>query len=116
MSLNDEQPPPLDGTAPATWDLVLADMRERDKVGAMKYRVRHQYDNGRDHLVDAYQEALDLCVYLRAEIERRKVEQAAAQELEFELRKEVAGLHRDIAALDHRVTCLDGESPEGSVI
>lgn len=27
--------------------------------------------NGRDHLVDAYQEALDLAVYLRAEIARR---------------------------------------------
>lgn len=72
MSANDEQPPPERGLAKATWDLVIADMKERDLIGATKYGVRHQTDNGRDHLVDAYQEALDLCVYLRAEIERRK--------------------------------------------
>ena len=65
-------PPPKAGTAPPTWDLVLADMKARDAAGAAKYGVRHQHDNGRDHLQDAYEEALDLAVYLRAEIERRK--------------------------------------------
>ncbi len=65
------QPAPKPGTAPATWNLVMADMRKRDRMGAAKYGVRHQHDNGRDHLRDAYEEALDLAVYLRAEIERR---------------------------------------------
>ncbi len=65
------QPAPKPGTEPATWDLVLADIRKRDRLGALKYGVRHQADNGRDHLQDAYEEALDLAVYLRAEIQRR---------------------------------------------
>lgn len=72
MSLNNEQPAPTLGEAQATWALVIADMHERDRMGAEKYGVRHQHDNRRDHLVDAYQEALDLALYLRAEIERRK--------------------------------------------
>jgi hypothetical protein len=73
MSLNEEQKPPEKGAARATWDLVIDDMKERDSFGESKYGVRHQHDNGRDHLADAYQEALDLAVYLRAEIEKRKV-------------------------------------------
>lgn len=72
MSLNDEQKPPMKGSAPASWALVIIDMHERDRIGAAKYGERHQYDNGRDHLVDAYQEALDFVCYQRAEIEKRK--------------------------------------------
>jgi hypothetical protein len=67
------QQPPRPGVGVETWKLVIADMNERDAMGARKYGVRHQHDNGRDHLIDAYQEALDLACYLRAEIERRKV-------------------------------------------
>ena len=56
---------------PAVWDLVMDDMRARDKTGAAKYGTRLQPHNGRDVLVDAYQEALDLCVYLRQAIFER---------------------------------------------
>jgi len=65
-------PPPKPGKAPATWSLVIRDMRQRDRTGAKKYGVRHQHDNGRNHLQDAYEEALDLAVYLRAEIEKQR--------------------------------------------
>lgn len=67
----DEQQPPIlaDGDV---WLLVLKDMEDRRLHGIEKYGLPVQADNGRDHLIDAYQEALDLCVYLRAEIERRK--------------------------------------------
>lgn len=58
--------------APAIWDLVVADMKERDVMGAAKYGVRLKAGDGRDSLVDAYQEALDLAVYLRKAIEERK--------------------------------------------
>jgi len=50
------------------WDLVMEDMRQRDEMGREKYGTRLQPNNGRDPLVDAYQEALDLCVYLRQAI------------------------------------------------
>jgi hypothetical protein len=63
-----EQPAPIPSTAPATWDLVLADTHARDEFGARKYGVRHQPHNGRDQLRDAYEEALDLVCYLRAAI------------------------------------------------
>lgn len=66
------QPPPKPGNAPATWDLVVTDMRRRDETGEKRYGVRHQFDNGRDHLVDAYEESLDQSCYLRAEVEKRK--------------------------------------------
>ncbi len=83
---NAPQPAPKPGTARPTWELVVedldaraatlalmrADALERDAIGAAKYGVRHQWDNGRDHLIDAYQEHLDAALYLRAEIEKRK--------------------------------------------
>lgn len=72
MSANDPQPAPQPGEAPASVDLVVVDLAERKRHGVAKYGVAHQFDNGRDHCVDAYQEALDLSVYLRAEIEKRQ--------------------------------------------
>lgn len=66
-----DQPAPLANNKPAVWDLVIADMRERDTVGRQRYGTPLQPHNGRDMLVDAYQEALDLVVYLRGAIEER---------------------------------------------
>lgn len=71
MDLNKPEPAPVQTDETPVWDLVIADMRERDNEGRRKYGTPLQASNGRDHLVDAYQEALDLCVYLRAAIERR---------------------------------------------
>jgi hypothetical protein len=45
---------------------VIDDMRARDRMGRARYGVPLTADNGRNHLVDAYQEALDLLVYLVA--------------------------------------------------
>lgn len=59
----------LDGVADehkATAYNVLNDMSERDQVGRERYGTPLTTDNGRDHLVDAYQELLDGAVYLRA--------------------------------------------------
>jgi len=69
--LNTPEPPPIKNNHPAVWDLVLADMKERDEIGEQKYDTRLQPFNGRDPLVDAYQEALDLVVYLRQAIYER---------------------------------------------
>jgi hypothetical protein len=73
-SPNAPQPPVVhDYMLPVTWELVIADMRERDQIGRQKYGTPLQPRNGRDSLIDAYQECLDLCVYLRNEIETRKL-------------------------------------------
>lgn len=52
------------------FELARADMIERDAIGFAKYQVRLTSDNGRDHLVDAYQENLDFIVYVRAELDK----------------------------------------------
>lgn len=90
MSLNQPEPAPVPSDQPASWDfviadlenpgmparflnpdiraLVLADMRERDAAGTAKYGTRLRPANGRDQLTDAYQESLDLAVYLRTSL------------------------------------------------
>jgi hypothetical protein len=54
------------------WDLVIEDMHHRNKCGAEKYGTPLLAFNGRDVLIDAYQEALDLVVYLRQAIEEQE--------------------------------------------
>jgi hypothetical protein len=75
MSIADtHEPAPIPNDRPAVWSLVIADMQARDAEGRRKYGTPLQPHNGRDALVDAYQEALDLVVYLRQAIEERKDE------------------------------------------
>lgn len=69
---NDYQPAPIPNESTPIWELVVADMHERDHVGRQRYGTPLQANNGRDVLIDAYQEALDLAVYLRQAIEERK--------------------------------------------
>ncbi len=71
MSINTHQPPPKKGTV-EVWPLVVEDMKERNRIFSKKYGTPLMTNNDRDSLVDAYQEALDLCVYLRQAIEERK--------------------------------------------
>lgn len=69
--MSNEQPAPVPNDRPAVWDLVIEDMRARDALGRARYGTRLQAGNGRDALRDAYEEALDLAVYLRQAIEER---------------------------------------------
>lgn len=66
-----EQPTPKPNAHPAVWPLVMVDMAGRDKMGREKYGTPLQPHNGRDVLRDAYEEALDLAVYLRTAIFER---------------------------------------------
>lgn len=59
------------------WDLVVADMRARDEFGRSKYGCALMIEDGRDTLQDAYEEALDLAVYLKKAILERNRKQAA---------------------------------------
>lgn len=74
MSLATQQEPdPVPNGSTPIWDLVVADMQDRDAMGRRNYGVPLQAHNGRDALVDAYHEALDLCAYLRQAIEERNL-------------------------------------------
>ncbi len=68
------QLPPKTNNRAAIWPLVIADMQARDAVGRERYGTPLQPFNGRDALMDAYEEALDLCAYLRQAIEERRGE------------------------------------------
>ena len=73
-----DQPPPIKNDKPAIWLMVIedakddaalvADMLERHEVGVKRYGVPLQPFNGRNALLDAYAESLDLTVYLRQEL------------------------------------------------
>lgn len=71
MTILKEQPAPIPNESTAIVDLVIKDMEDRKRVGIERYGVALQAHNGRDGLMDAYFEALDLCVYLRQVIEER---------------------------------------------
>lgn len=66
-----QRPPQQDSNSVAIWPLVIKDMGSRDDFGRKKYGQPLVHNDGRDTLVDAYQEALDLCVYLRKLIYER---------------------------------------------
>lgn len=70
--MNKKEPMPYKNNTPAIWDLVKEDIKERDRIGTKKYGTRLQAFNGRNALKDAYQEALDLVVYLRQAIYERE--------------------------------------------
>lgn len=67
-----DQPAPEPNDERPAWELVIEDMKARDNLGRARYGTPLQPNNGRDNLVDAYQEVLDLAVYLRCELEARK--------------------------------------------
>lgn len=77
-------PPPVRTNETPIADLVVSDLLAtgkhnlipiilgRKELGLAKYGTVLQAGNGRDHALDALQEAADLVKYLRAEIEKAK--------------------------------------------
>ena len=62
------QPDPKGGRGDI-WNLVIQDMIARKAQGIERYGTPLKADNGRDALVDLYQELLDACAYVRQLIE-----------------------------------------------
>lgn len=58
--------------AKQVWPLVVKDMLERNEEGAKKYNRYLQTDCPDNLLQHAYEEALDLAVYLKTCIEQQK--------------------------------------------
>ena len=67
-------PPPGMISSDALAAIITAEMAERDETGRQRYGTPLTTHNGRDHLVDAYQEALDLAVYMRAHIAEHRLD------------------------------------------
>jgi hypothetical protein len=68
------QPKPILDSGVVVADLVIDDMVARKKFGFEKYKTYLQTENGRNNLIDAYQEILDLAVYMRSQIYESWVE------------------------------------------
>ena len=67
MSDVKDQPSPRQGEGDM-WLKVITDMHDRREVGIERYGTPLQAYNGRVSIVDAYQEILDLAVYIRQHI------------------------------------------------
>lgn len=59
-----EQPQPQ-GTGSVTYKLLINDILERAELGKTRYGEYLTSFNNRDSIIDAYQEMLDLVVYIR---------------------------------------------------
>ena len=64
------EPPPIPGRE-IVLPYVVHDLQCRAVEGKKKYGTMLETENGRDALMDAYQEALDLVMYLRQAILER---------------------------------------------
>lgn len=60
-----DQQLPIKNDLPFVQDAVIEDINERKKVGIERYGTPLQAFNGRDALLDAYEEAIDLTMYLK---------------------------------------------------
>ena len=73
-------------------DLLRDDITAREKIGDAEYGQPLLPFNGRNSILDAYEECLDMAVYLRQEIEERKV-----------LSEQIASLQETLGGLGHEV-------------
>lgn len=104
-----DQPTPTSSDRPHTHDIVAAALRAtghgvdqriaddidaRKQLGISRYGVALQAGNGRDPLVDAYQEALDLAVYIRQAVEEGRVDRECGDLLASDARNACRRLWR----------------------
>jgi hypothetical protein len=86
-----KQPAPTGNGADIT-DMVIQDLTIRRKIGTEKYGTALRAFNGRNAMVDAYQEVLDLTVYLR----QRLAEDAERESGLAVTTHDVAGLGKEM--------------------
>ena len=114
MSVNEPEPPPVPNNAKPIWELVIDDMRDRDRIGREKYGTPLQANNGRCPLTDAYQESLDQSAYLRQAIVEAAALRSELAAVRADLAEAVAALNRTSEALsqangDDRLEKIHGE-------
>ena len=57
----------------STWKYVIKDMKKRNKTGIKKYGIPLNTTTTKDCLQELYEELLDAVVYLKTELEKRKI-------------------------------------------
>jgi thymidylate synthase (FAD) len=98
-----QQPAPSGNGIDVT-NVVVQDLIERRDAGTRKYGTPLRTHNGRSALVDAYQEAMDLTLYLRQKVEEERDGNAPAPGIELTDRitvkvvQQMGGDHMVVAA------------------
>lgn len=69
--IGDSQDMPVINDHPDIQSMVIADINERRNLGIRRYGTALQPHNGRDALLDAYEEAIDLAMYLKQALVER---------------------------------------------
>jgi hypothetical protein len=87
FGLSNPQPPPVSNGEAAAVALVIDDLGDRLRMGVTKYGTPLQPLNGRDTLIDVYQEGMDQVAYLRAFIQERAAVAAWAFQVQDVLNK-----------------------------
>lgn len=115
------QPAPVQSERdnPACWPQVIVDsghapelipdMLERDRIGRERYGVPLRVWNGRDALADAYQEALDLVVYL--EQCRQRVTPSTQAWDPYHPRDVLASVRNEVLGILQQLRRLQGKVP-----
>lgn len=67
---------PVVNDSPSVQSQVIADIEKRIELGIVRYGTALQPFNGRNMLKDAYEEALDLAVYLRGALIEQEAKEA----------------------------------------
>lgn len=57
----------------SSWSLVIKDMKKRNNFGLKKYKKTLNITTKKDLLLEHYEELLDAVVYIRTELEKRKL-------------------------------------------
>jgi hypothetical protein len=70
------EPPPR-GDGAEVLPMVIADLQARSEMGRAKYGTTLRVNNGRNALMDAYQESLDQVMYLRQRLEEDRLREEA---------------------------------------
>lgn len=71
------------------WNEVIKDMKTRNETGQQKYGVYLKTNTGENMLQHAYEEALDLAVYLKT----RMIQEQERSQLEFEYSRDQDRIH-----------------------
>ena len=79
-------------TPKQVWPLVIKDMIARNEMGAEKYNRYLQTDCPDSMLQHAYEEVLDLAVYLKTQIEKQKLNAVKREEEKTNGLKEISGM------------------------
>lgn len=72
-----DQPLPVVNDHPDIQAAVIADIEKRRELGIQRYGTALQPNNGRDMLLDAYDEAIDLAIYLKGAIVERDMREGS---------------------------------------